>query len=541
MTTFNITSSVTTGDKDQDKALKDIYGCFILRAHPGAGKTHTGVHKIAHLIEQGIPVSQILFIVFTVRDMLVAKKALKKLGIEDVRVKTFHGLAAGILRQNEVEFTIASESESIQVLTEVTDSSTYDLAAVLSEISNSKRTLQPTKFPEVLEAYQEKMKEKGLVDFEDLILKATEYVKEPIVAEFVIVDEAHDMNLAEFTMISGITDNVTYLIDPDQAIYSWRGGMKDVLSFLKQYYVNYTYVPLKRCFRHTQSILELVDSIYHVDGRYTNEPYGVKPTVASFPDEYAEAEFIASNIGDLISQDTTLKYGNVAVLFRQNQQSSIIEEYLFKRKIPYVLHNTNFYKLKMVKDIAMSIRYLIDPCDRNLLAALSLTNAQYTEFKTYTEDMTVEESLKMVAPKKLLQLRRNSSIESILNNYKGEEACVLQDLYSNIPDTQAFVDELLLLSDITVMNPNKVHLLTYHKSKGDEFEAVFCAGLEEGLIPDFRSKDGEKNLFYVGCSRARRFLYLTYAESRASNGRVRLCTPSRYITEISQSLVNIIE
>lgn len=520
-------------NKKQEDAVKFGQGCLFVIARPGTGKTRVGTHRCAHLIRNmGVLPSRIIYFVFTNRDRLVAEKRLKELDIEGVNVTTFHSFAASLLRRYGVEFSIIDETDRQDVLDELGIDDGDD-------IGDSKRNLTSPKHKSNYDAYQSLLEERGLLDFDELILKATEFTRRIDIADFIIVDEAHDMNRSEFEMVRPITPDITFLLDPNQAIYRWRGAIVNIIEYLGEAYPSRTEINLERSYRHTQSILSLVNSIYPFNNYYTERDYGVKPIVADVRDEFVEARFIVQAIEDVLKSTPFISYGDIAVLYRVNAQASIIEKYLLEHGIPYRNYKEGcFYRRRSVKEIIDKLSYIINPTERNMLRALRLSKETMHEVRMSQRErvLSLTEAVRAIASKQFKHLHDDKTFSDVASHYEGEDVDILKKLHLMSNNDKVFIDEVMLMGDEPSMAPHFVQLLSYHKAKGDEFKVVFCTGLEEGLLPHYRSENGEKNVFYVGCSRAMNRLFITAAKSRCLYDKVSFNPPSRYLIQLPRSL-----
>ncbi|MEN9338462.1 MAG: hypothetical protein RI945_187 [Candidatus Parcubacteria bacterium] len=410
--------------------------------------------------------------------------------------------------------------------------------------------------------------------------------------KYIHIDEYQDTNNSQYEMIKILTDkeknNICVVGDIDQNIYSWRGAnLKNILGFERDY-PSGKVVLLEENYRSTKNILALANaSIKKNKARFpknlfTNKHKGEEIEVCPSFDEKAEAEFVAKKIKELAREKTfTLK--EVAILFRTNFQSRIFEEYMLKHGIPYNLLGTKFFERKEVKDI---MSYLRASQNRDNLADLKrvLENpkrgiGKISMLKIFAGEVSslsfllqqkvdeiyefLDEIKKEINQntKKLSQIIekiiKESGIEKEMLNGSSEDKERLENMRELVTITKKF-DELCASDALEIFleesslksdqdddeeNKNGVRLMTVHAAKGLEFEYVFLVGLEQDLFPhidignkkkSLEEEEEERRLFYVAVTRAKKKLFLSFAEMRTIYGERRISVPSEFLEDLNE-------
>ncbi len=447
--------------------------------------------------------------------------------------------------------------------------------------------------------YQEKLKENNALDFGDLILKTVElFDKNPEVLKkwqnkfrYFLVDEYQDTNQAQYTFIQALAKgngNLCVVGDVSQAIYGWRGAnFKNILNFEKDW-PNATIFRLEKNYRSTKKIIQAAKTVIennrthiNIDLR-TNNKSGQDVYIYEAWDEKDEARYIARKIERLPAT------WQCAVLFRTNAQSRAFEEAFVRRGLPYRLFGgTKFYERREIKDILSYLRLIENPKDTLSLKRIinvpprgvgEITQEELAQKGWSLEDADnkFEFSLQELIKNKD-HLKPSNLITTILDKTKyltwlkerGEEnegrienVEELQAVASEFRNLKEFLENVSLVESAETSNGKNqiqlpqggrrkaesgspsVTLMTLHSAKGLEFPVVFITGLEEGLLPHSRSMldvkqlEEERRLFYVGMTRAKKELYLTYAKKRLYFGGERSGNASRFLSEIPDNLKN---
>jgi DNA helicase-2/ATP-dependent DNA helicase PcrA len=455
------------------------------------------------------------------------------------------------------------------------------------------------------------------LDFDDLIMMTIQLFKRvPEVLEFyqrkfqyIHVDEYQDTNRAQYLLVKMIAErfkNLCVVGDSDQSIYRWRGAdITNILSFEKDY-PNAKVIMLEQNYRSTQSILDAANAVIENNinrkpkNLWTENPKGKKIAYYRAGTEQDEAYFVAKKIREFVESGNR-DYSDIAILYRTNAQSRVVEEVFLKSNIPYkIVGGTKFYDRKEIKDVLAYLRLIANPDDeisfariinvpkrgigassidkiRNYGAQNDLTltevldqidfvglsgkiTATIKEFRDQLRGWVnmqeylsvtelVEEVLDKTGYRDMLKNERSLESEARLENI-NEFLSVTQNFESQSEDKSliAFLTDLALVADIDRMDEDEkarteVVMMTMHSAKGLEFPVVFILGLEEGIFPHTRSlfddneMEEERRLAYVGITRAEEELYLTNAQMRTLFGRTSFNPESRFLSEIPEDLL----
>jgi DNA helicase II / ATP-dependent DNA helicase PcrA len=621
--------SMNTLNEAQDKAVKTTEGPVLIIAGAGAGKTRVITHRILHLIEKGTAPSSILAITFTNKAAKEMRDRVNALVSNTTAagkpfVSTFHSLGVHIIRENALllglhrHFTIADRSDSRRAIKEALDRlsldpKTFDPGKIIGMISRAKgEGLNRLAFADHAAGYYEEKvaaiweiydtvlaKEKSL-DFDDLLLKTAELLathtevrkKYNNIWKYVHIDEYQDTNKVQYRIAKYLSDehrNICVVGDIDQNIYSWRGAtIENILNFEKDY-PDATVITLEQNYRSTKTILTAANDIIEKNTMrrkktlYTNNDHGEKISLSVNYTESDEARTIADEIRSLIHAGSEAR--NIAVLYRTNFQSRILEEFFIKKNIAYQLVGTRFFERKEIKDVLSYIRAALNreawgdimrcinvpprgigKVTMTKLAAggqTSLPIAMQMKINNYwklLDDIAREckEKKPSLVVKFVIQetgleraLREGTSEdeERILN---VQELVSVATQYDHLPPEEGmetFLSNAALASDQDDLekDQNAVKLMTIHASKGLEFDHVFISGLEQDLFPlkhmneadiSQAEEEEERRIFYVALTRARKKLYLSHSMVRTIYGSQRVNTPSEFIADIQKSLIH---
>ncbi|KPK32039.1 MAG: hypothetical protein AMS24_05100 [Chlamydiae bacterium SM23_39] len=382
-------------NNDQKKAIKHMEGPLLIVAGAGSGKTKVVTNRIAHLIDEGIPSTDILGLTFTNKAAKEMRDRVEELTKEDVFISTFHSLGAKILRESiykieyKTNFSIFDEEDSLRLLKSCFRSLKKEekyLKYVKAKISQSKNNLISYEninkdsliskkdfiFLEIYPFYQKKLKECNAVDFDDLLFLTALLLEKKELREtyqkrwsFILIDEYQDTNFSQYTMAKILSEkhkNIFVVGDPDQSIYSWRGARyENILEFDKDF-KNCSIIKLEQNYRSSQNILLASNSlIEHNQNRYKKNLFsyldeGEKVKIFIAEDEKLECDFVIKKI---LEQDKER-----AIFYRTNAQSRIFEDILIKKKIPYIIYGSiSFYQRKEIKDILAFLNLIISDDD----------------------------------------------------------------------------------------------------------------------------------------------------------------------------------
>lgn len=639
-----MSSILDTLNERQKEAVLHTEGPLLVTAGAGSGKTKVLTCRIAHILDTGIPPYRILAITFTnkaAREMQERVQNLVGADAEKIWLSTFHSFCAKLLRF-EIDgfkgytrnFTIYDSQDQLTLvkncLKEVNlDDKQFPPRSVLSAISNAKNALQDAdaygslaggfyeqQVAQVYSLYEQKLKENNAMDFDDLLLLAVQLLQENDEIrekyqnrfQYILVDEYQDTNHAQYLLtkiLAAKWKNICVVGDADQSIYAWRGAdIRNIVDFQKDYPHAVT-IKLEQNYRSTKTILHAANAVIeHNASRpeknlWTENPTGHKIIHYHAQTEHDEAEYVAGVISNRHSIENE-PYGDMAILFRTNSQSRVLEEMLMRYTIPYTMvGGTKFYDRKEIKDVIAYLRILYNPDDslslmriinvpkRNLGTTTMEHLTDYAEergislfealssteelpvtkrAKTALEEFVVmifdllghleewdvqtlmEEVLKRTGYGAMLEAEaaKDPQGQSRKENV-GEFLSVAKDYVDSNPDgnLQDFLENVALVSDVDEFEEeeSKVTLMTLHAAKGLEFPIVFLVGMDEGLFPHSRTLldesqiEEERRLAYVGITRAERQLYVTNASTRTMYGRISAYLPSRFLDEIPQDLV----
>ena len=457
---------------------------------------------------------------------------------------------------------------------------------------------------EVYKGYEEEKRNDNAVDFDDLLLLPIKLFKEnkKILEEYqerfkyILIDEYQDTNEAQYVltkMLAKRFENICVVGDSDQAIYGFRGAnFKNILNFEKDYKLCKTII-LKKNYRSTKTILDAANSVIKNNTlRHPKELESVKGdgeliTYYRAKNGLDEVDYVTNEISKL-SKDNSLD--DIVILYRTNAQSRVFEDVLLKKNIPYrIIGAVNFYARREIKDLMAYLKVINNP--RDTISLLRVINTPkrgignksieeiinksednntsifdaidsgkplsfknlIRDFQKEMEHLSLTELVELVLDKSGLrsELEKEGSVEAETRLENLEEfksiTKAFEDKYGliSLPD---FLYEVSLISDNTEVtdSSNRVTLMTVHSVKGLEFKYVFITGLEEGLFPHMNSFNSlseleeERRLCYVAITRAKEKLYLTNAMERILYGNNQINPVSRFINEIDENLLNIV-
>lgn len=638
-------NSLLTGlNKEQQQAVQHTEGPLLILAGAGSGKTKVLTVRIAHLLAQGVNPYEILAITFTNKAAKEMKSRVEGL-VGDVAnriwLSTFHSFCAKFLRFEldnflgyNSNFTIYDTSDSQAVIKAALkalnlDDKYYPVGAMIGAISDAKnkllfasdfrkqaRDFYQQKVADVYEYYERELRKNNALDFDDLLLVAVKLLQsnEAVLDKYskrfryVMIDEYQDTNHAQYLLAKLLAShwkNIAVVGDADQSIYAWRGAdIQNILDFEKDY-PNCTSIKLEQNYRSTKIILDAANAVIeNNEGRpkknlWTDKTEGAKIQHFTAQSEHEEAAFI----GDTIAKKHDIHgvpYGDMAILYRTNAQSRVLEEALIKRALPYTMvGGTKFYDRKEIKDVLAYLRVLYNPFDdlsllriinvpKRSIGATTVAKLQdYARangtslFMTLTqlhlvdtikgktkekleefgiliftlvaemEDRTVLDILESILDRTgyLAQLEESTDPQDQARAENiGELLSVAKDFQDTNPTgtVEDFLEQVALVNDVDSFEQeeSKVTLMTLHAAKGLEFPIVFLGGLEEGLFPHSRTLmnpeeiEEERRLAYVGITRAEKELYISNATTRTVFGRTSSYLPSRFIDEIPEELVD---
>ena len=619
---------------DQYDAVVHRGGPLVVVAGAGSGKTRVLTHRIAHLIDSGVNPMQILAITFTNKAADEMRHRVIDLvgpGGKQMWVSTFHAACVRILRANADRlgfprnFSIYDSDDSKRLITNVIrdfdlDPKRFPAKQVQSRISLWKNELitpsrasgldlsNPAyeKIAEIYADYQRRMQTAGAMDFDDLLTFTVKLFAEfPDVLEsyrdrfqHILVDEYQDTNVAQneiILMLAGVHGNVCIVGDQDQSVYAFRGAdTRNLDDFSRAFGGRTTTIVLAQNYRSTQNILDAANAVIsHNVGRqpkhlWTDKGGGDRILRYYASDEYDEARFVASQLKEQHEADAR-QWREMAVFYRANAQSRVVEEQLMHYGIPYkIIGGTKFYDRREVKDVIAYLRAVVNPLDEmsvkrvlnvpkrgigdtsiRKLDAFAFTNgigfvesmrrakdagvsgpavkgiAAFLEVIDSLADCQDEPPAEVIrqileATGYIKELEAEETIEAAGRIENLQELIGAAQEYARIDE---FLEQVALVADTDDIDAdNRVMLMTMHAAKGLEFPVVFIVGMEDGVFPHSRTLmeptelEEERRLAYVGITRARERLCVTHAWTRSLFGQSQYNPPSRFLDEVPKEL-----
>ncbi|MBI4848138.1 MAG: DUF3553 domain-containing protein [Nitrospirae bacterium] len=614
----------------QKEAVLHTDGPLLVLAGAGSGKTKVITHRFAHLTTaQKVHPQSILSMTFTNKaadEMRGRIESLTGKSTKGLWIGTFHSLSARILRK-EIEqlgyrkdFCIYDEDDSGNLVRSILKEFKIHEAlykGILSKISSLKASLVgpeellanedsygfDEKFARVYVRYQDELKKNNALDFDDLIMLCVKLCeKHPAVLkkyqnEFshLMIDEFQDTNTSQYRLarlFASKHKNICVVGDDDQSIYKFRGAeVKNIHSFKKDYSKSKV-IRLEQNYRSTQNILNIAGSIIAQNPArmhkklWTDRGEGEKIFYCTASNEVEEARYIAQTIKELYLMGK-YSYKDIAILYRVNQQSRVMEEALRENNLPYRIYGgISFFHRKEVKDIISYLRVIANPDDSVSLKRIVNCPARQigdaTVVRVENEARKREESLYRT----MKHIVKSSAYTTALKDKLSGFVCIMDELIAHediaLPellklifektgylewvgeeragnvmelvnftegkDIRSFIDTASLYSGTDeVSDDSTVSLMTLHCAKGLEFPVVFIAGFEDGLVPHFHAindKDElaeERRLFYVGITRAQDRLFLTAAKKRRLYTSVQEQQPSRFLSDIPEACYCLIQ
>ena len=616
-------------NKEQKEAVIHIDGPMLVLAGAGSGKTKVLTSRIAYLIENGVNPRNILAITFTNKAAKEMKDRVINLigpSANYIQISTFHSLGLKMIKENynvlgyDKNFTILDSDDTLTVVKKIIKEMNlnpqfYNAKAIRNKISSAKNELMSVsefshvEFDKVIvrifEKYNKILKVNNSVDFDDLLVLPIQLLNNSEVLDryqelykYILIDEYQDTNEAQYKFTKKLASkykNLFVVGDNDQAIYAFRGAnFKNILNFEKDY-PNCKTILLEENYRSTKMILNAANSVIKNNKErkdknlWSNNPDGNKIKYIMADSDKEEVNYISSKIKEL--NNNGVNYEDIAILYRTNAQSRLIEEEMLKNNIPYrVIGSFYFYNRKEIKDLLCYLRLINNPHDdislirvinvpkrgigvktmENLDAKsnelgislfdtinegkeltfknLILKMKEESENLSLTEmvDLVLNESgikQELVNEKTLesdIRLENLEEFKSITKNYEEEFGVI------SLSD---FLNEISLVSDMSEHqeSKNKVSLMTVHSVKGLEFDYVFVECMEEGIFPHYNAiNDGsrsaieeERRLCYVAITRAKKDLWLLNAKRRMLFGNTQTNLPSRFVEEIDPKYLEI--
>ncbi len=632
-----------TLNEKQREAATFVDGALLILAGAGSGKTSTMTRRIAYLIrEVGVSPYNILAVTFTNKAAAEMRERVESLmgGAVNIWLLTFHSACLRILRM-EAEyvgytssFAVYDPADQKSIIKDIIkdkslDEKRFSPSMLLGKISDAKESyLTPSQLmaeagdsvdetvASVYRAYESRLKKNNAMDFDDLILNTVRLFKEnPIILEkyqdrfhYIMVDEYQDTNQLQYMLIKLLAQkrgNISVVGDDDQGIYQWRGAdIRNILEFEKDF-SDAKVIKLEQNYRSTGNILAAAHSVIENNRLrkskklWTSAEDGEKIRYERFNDDRREAEYVAMEIGNIVSNGNN--YRDCAILYRTNIQSRTFEDALSRRGIPYrVLGGLRYYDRLEIKDILSYMRLVSNPKDdiafervinspkrsigkttieklkafanfQNLSlfeaienedilgsfsaktrANIELFRNVINQYNTEKENLTIKDiflgllndSGYLASLESQNTDEARSRVENLLDFQSAIEEMSKDDEGNNI-ELQEFLEKIALMADVDNHDKEEdaVVLMTMHSAKGLEFPYVFMPGMEDGIFPSWRSKESEdkleeeRRLCYVGITRAMKKLWMTSAEARMLYGKISYSSESEFMREIDKSLL----
>ncbi|HEV3353805.1 MAG TPA: DNA helicase PcrA [Acidimicrobiales bacterium] len=621
----------------QREAVTHPGGPLLIVAGAGSGKTRVLTHRIAWLIkEQGISPFEILAITFTNKaadEMKTRVEALVGPVARKMWVSTFHSACVRILRRDaqrlgyKSSFTIYDQADAERLTTYVLRDLNIDpkrfpprsVHAVISQAKNDlvdfdtygeqAKTIYERRIAQVYKEYQRRLLANSAMDFDDLLMVTVDLLRTnpDVLAHYqhrfkhILVDEFQDTNKAqnELVLLLGKEhQNVCVVGDSDQSVYKFRGAdIRNILEF-EDAFPAATLVVLEQNYRSTQTILDAANAVIANNlmrkpkALWTEQVGGELIERYFAEDEHDEARWLVQEVHRL--HDEAYRWGDLAVFYRTNAMSRVVEEELVRAEVPYrVIGGTRFYERREVKDALAYLRALINPTDEVSLKRIvnvpkrgvgdtslgridawaASHGVTFAEALDHAEEAGVHgraltgirelvdllEELRAVddGPRVLLEaiLARTGytaeleATRSLEAQGRLENLAELVGVAGEHESTEEFLEAVSLVADQDELteDDSSVVLMTLHTAKGLEFPTVFIVGLEDGVFPHLRSLgepdelEEERRLCYVGITRARERLYISNAWSRSLFGATQYNPPSRFLKEIPEQLTRMVE
>ena len=616
-------------NKQQKEAVTYIDGPMLVLAGAGSGKTKVLTSRIAYLIENGVNPRNILAITFTNKAAKEMKDRVVNLigsSANYIQISTFHSLGLKMIKENynilgyDKNFTILDSDDTLTVVKKIIKEMNlnpqfYNAKAIRNKISSAKNELMSVSefshvefdkdIVRIFEKYNSILKTNNSVDFDDLLVLPIQLLNNSEVLDryqelykYILIDEYQDTNEAQYKFTKKLANkykNIFVVGDNDQAIYAFRGAnFKNILNFEKDY-PNCKTILLEENYRSTKMILNAANSVIKNNKErkdknlWSNNPEGNKIKYIQADSDKEEGSYISSKIKEL--NNNGVNYEDMAILYRTNAQSRLIEEEMLKNNIPYrVIGSFYFYNRKEIKDLLCYLRLINNPHDDISLARVinvpkrgigtktmdnlnnksgelgislfdAISDGKELAFKnlilkmrdecenlslTEMVDLVLNESgmkQELVNEKTLesdIRLENLEEFKSITKNYEEEFGVI------SLSD---FLNEISLVNDMSEHqeSKNKVSLMTVHAVKGLEFDYVFVTGMEEGIFPHYNAiNDGsrsaieeERRLCYVAITRAKKDLWLLNAKRRMLFGNTQTNLPSRFMDEIDPKYLEV--
>ncbi|MDD4027238.1 MAG: UvrD-helicase domain-containing protein [Candidatus Shapirobacteria bacterium] len=599
---------------NQKEAVTYVGSPLLLLAGAGSGKTRVLTHRVAYFIQKKIAKpSEVLLLTFTNKAAEEMRQRTNKL-LPTVRANhdsplqkqnifagTFHSFCCRVLRADghnigiPPSFVIYDSGDQENLIKNILHelgltTKEFKPSSVLYYIEAAKNSLQTPKDMEaqghgfwqenankIYSIYQKKLFDFHALDFNDLLFKTVElFLEHPDVLNkyqdiyrFIMVDEYQDTNQIQYILTKLLAQKykqITVVGDASQAIYGWRGAdYRNLVSFTTDF-KNTKVINLEENYRSTQIILNAANAVISKNNShpilklFTKKESTDKIKIFEAESEVIEADFIAAKV-KFINDNLKIPLRNMAVLYRMNAQSRVLEEAFLRLSVPYVLlGGIRFYERAEIKDILSMLRFTSNPSDH--ISEERIEKALGKRKKAILLEHISNMELEKLSSLQILEsLVVNSGYldkfdpKDEEDQKRIENIKELKSVATAHPNLGAFLENITLVQqEYSLQEKNKkkenrdgVKLMTFHSAKGLEFEVVFLVGFEEGILPHSRcliddsQVEEERRLCYVGITRAKDYLYISYATRRLFFGKSSLNEPSRFLSDIPGELVELEE
>jgi len=587
---------------NQKEAVTYSGKILLILAGAGSGKTKVLTHRLAWMISQKTTnPEECLLLTFTNKAADEMKGRVKQLiNTTPFFAGTFHSFCAKILRSDgeKIEipkgFIIYDEQDQKDTIKQIISNlklndQKLSIPAIATTISDSKnQMLTPIQYAELVRnefqetvfkiytKYEKYLKETGALDFDDLLTKTVELFQKDKEVLFkwqqkvthIFVDEWQDTNKIQYLLVKLLITPQSFLTvvgDASQSIYSWRGADYRNINYLIKDYPKIKIINLEQNYRSTKNILSAANSVIAKNNSHpilklwTENKTGEKIKIYTARNGFDEAEFIVGEIQKLIASYSKIKVSlkDIAILYRTNAQSRVLEEALLHSGVPYnLVGGIRFYDRKEVKDVISFLRLLVNPKDkvseRRVLKLGKKRFEKFINFREKIENLEIQSTLDIL-DRTLKEVDYLSIFEKETeeNLTRLENIKELRSVATEFPNINDFLENVALVEAEKdsrgkikkYQNKDAITLMTLHAAKGLEYPIVFIVGMEEGLFPHSRSLfetnqlEEERRLAYVGITRAKNLLYLSYASRRLYFGENVSNPPSRFIVDIPEELL----
>ena len=628
---------------EQLKAVCHSEGPSMVVAGAGSGKTRVITCRIAHLIrERGVDPESVLAITFTNKAAGEMKERIRNMlgqGELSPWVSTFHSFCLRMLRKHITDLGFSNDFAVYDAQDQLTlvkqcmkaaqiSTDAFPAKSLLNHISGFKNDFivpeqldldsmsygNQMKAGELYPFYQAALKSNNALDFDDLLAFTAKLFQQSSALreyydkkfQYILVDEFQDTNAVQYELVRLLSrdiNNVCVVGDDDQSIYRWRGAnIENILKFEKDY-PGTTVIKLEENYRSTQNILKAAGNVVgenlnrNEKTLWTQNEKGDPVVCHKAEDETSEAAFVCDRIQNLCREEG-YSFNEIAILYRTNAQSRVMEDVLRRAEIPYqIIGGLRFYERKEIKDVLAYMRVLVNSCDSISLKrivnvparGIGKTSMEKVESFCRERGIPLFEGLRLAgkggligaAPTKKIAnfisimdhldsvYRQSNALElltevidrsgyaAMLNNEDTRESKGrmenLNELYSALEQLvenensslQEFLDSTALVADLDNLDSTRgiLPLMTLHTCKGLEFSAVFVVGMENGLLPhassmsDSAEYEEERRLCYVGFTRAKKRLFISYARRRRIYGSNFSYPPSEFINSIPEEVL----